>query len=88
MDRERTPKFLIAALSGANQAFAIFALPESLGCTPSLVSLLVLNPEYRFTTVIGLCPVVSPAAHAGIALSSACTPEAQSEHPDGFMGVI
>jgi len=56
-------KDLIAALSGPNHLSAIFAAPELLGCTPSLVSLPALNPLYKSMTVTGLCDVVTIQLH-------------------------
>src|SRR5713226_4285888 len=67
---------------------AIFWLPESLGWTPSTVSVASLNPVHWSTTTIGDCAVLSDAAQAGMAASRLTTPCAQLEHPLGFIGMI
>lgn len=82
------PAAAIAAFNGPNQESAIFWFPLLFGCTPSPVSLPVLNPVKISATVIGLWLVLLDAAHAGMAELNATTRCAQSGQEDGFMGVI
>src|SRR5689334_18302723 len=74
---------VIAAASGAYQLFAILTFPESLGCTPSPVSVAGFQPVHWSTTVIGDCAVVLDAAQPGIALFSDTVRAGQSAQLDG-----
>jgi hypothetical protein len=71
----------------------IFWLPESLGCTPSYVSVLVSNPVHWSTTIIGDWAVVLPSAQACIWLLKLMTLWGQSGQlpqtaAEGFRGMI
>jgi hypothetical protein len=66
----------------------IFWFPESFGCTPSPVSVAVLNPVHWSTTTIGDCAVLKPLAHAGMSALKSMVRWAHSGQVLGFTGMI
>jgi hypothetical protein len=79
---------LSTAVSGPYHLSEIFWSPDASGCTPSVVSALVLKPVHWSTTVIGDAAVVLPAAQPGMAWFSATTRCPHSAQLDGFIGMI
>src|SRR6185503_7647305 len=77
-----------AGSTGGYHLADIFWMPASLGCTPSPVSVAVLNPVHWSTTVIGDCAVLLALTQAGMALSKVTTRCPHSGQLLGFIGRI
>ncbi|MEE3920003.1 hypothetical protein V2I01_22245 [Micromonospora sp. BRA006-A] len=77
-----------AATSAGYHLSDIFWSPAAFGCTPSYVSVAVLNPVHWSTTTIGEAVVVFPAAQPSMSAWSATVRWPHSGQLAGFIGMI